>query len=84
MGGNFSIGRAKGVALGGFDETMFMYGEDWDICYRARQMGWQVYLVPDAEILHHENASAKQASSGSPCAMNAGRALSTILSEPQV
>jgi hypothetical protein len=46
-------------AMNGFDETEFMYGEDWDICYRARRAGWQVYLVPEAPILHHENASGK-------------------------
>lgn len=47
-------------ALGGFDETQFMYGEDWDVCYRARQAGWQVYLVPGAKIIHHENASGQE------------------------
>lgn len=46
-------------AVGGFDEAQFMYGEDWDICYRARRHGWQVYLVPTAQIIHHENASAR-------------------------
>jgi GT2 family glycosyltransferase len=44
----------------GFDETEFMYGEDWDICYRARQAGWDVYLVPGAQIIHHSNAAARQ------------------------
>lgn len=47
-------------ALCGFDETQFMYGEDWDICYRARHLGWQVLLAPDAQIIHHEMASSKQ------------------------
>jgi GT2 family glycosyltransferase len=44
----------------GFDESQFMYGEDWDICYRARHANWQVYLVPEAKIIHHENAAGKQ------------------------
>ena len=43
-----------------FDETQFMYGEDWDLCYRARAAGWQVYFVPSAHILHHENAAGQQ------------------------
>jgi GT2 family glycosyltransferase len=47
-------------ALDGFDETQFMYGEDWDICYRARRAGWKVYLVPEAKIIHHENASGEK------------------------
>lgn len=46
--------------LGGFDESQFMYGEDWEICYRARLGGWQVYLVPESEIIHHENASGQK------------------------
>jgi len=44
----------------GFDATEFMYGEDWDICYRARKAGWQVYLVPESRIIHHENAAGRQ------------------------
>ena len=47
-------------AVGRFDETQFMYGEDWDICYRARRAGWQVVFVPDAKIIHHENAAGKK------------------------
>jgi len=45
----------------GFDESEFMYGEDWDICYRARRAGWGVYLAPCAEIIHHSNASGAEA-----------------------
>lgn len=44
----------------GFDETQFMYGEDWDICYRARQLGWRVVLVPNSPLLHHENAAGRK------------------------
>lgn len=47
-------------ALIGFDESEFMYGEDWDICFRARKLGWEVYLVPTAKIIHHENAAGSQ------------------------
>jgi GT2 family glycosyltransferase len=45
------------AGLGGFDERSFMYGEDWDVCYRARCAGWQVLYVPQATLLHHENAA---------------------------
>ncbi|MBI5650215.1 MAG: glycosyltransferase family 2 protein [Chloroflexi bacterium] len=47
-------------AVAGFAEAEFMYGEDWDVCYRARQLGWQIFLVPEAKIIHHENAAGKQ------------------------
>jgi len=61
MGSALLIRRECLAAIGGFDETQFMYGEDWDLCYRARQAGWQVYLVPEAQIIHHENAAGSQA-----------------------
>lgn len=61
MGSALLIRRECLAAIGGFDETQFMYGEDWDLCYRARQAGWQVYLVPEAQIIHHENAAGRQA-----------------------
>ena len=38
--------------LGGMDESFFMYGEDSDLCYRAREKGWEVHLVPAAKIHH--------------------------------
>ena len=60
MGAALLFRRECLTAVSGFDETQFMYGEDWDICYRARRAGWQVYLVPSASILHHENASGKK------------------------
>ncbi len=60
MGAALLFRRECWTDLNGFDETQFMYGEDWDICYRARQAGWQVYLVPEAKIIHHENAAGAQ------------------------
>ncbi len=59
MGAALFFRRECLTAVVGFDESEFMYGEDWDLCYRARHMGWQVLLVPDAHIVHHENASGK-------------------------
>jgi GT2 family glycosyltransferase len=60
MGAALLIRRECLDDIQGFDENQFMYGEDWDICYRARRANWQVYLVPDAKIIHHENAAGKQ------------------------
>ncbi len=60
MGAALLFRRECLEAVTGFDETEFMYGEDWDICFRARQAGWEVCLVPEAPILHHANAAGRQ------------------------
>lgn len=38
--------------VGYLDERFFAYQEDADICFRARQVGWQVYYYPQAQIIH--------------------------------
>ena len=38
--------------IGLLDENIFMYAEDVEICYRARKSGWQVMLLPQAQIIH--------------------------------
>ena len=39
--------------IGYLDERFFAYQEDADYCFQARQAGWLVYYVPDAEIIHY-------------------------------
>lgn len=38
--------------LGGFDEGFRLYGEDIDLCYRAKQAGWERWFVPRAAVRH--------------------------------
>lgn len=45
--------------LGGFDESFFMYGEEADLCYRARRLGACPTTTPDATIIHYGGASEK-------------------------
>jgi GT2 family glycosyltransferase len=47
--------------VGGFDEQFFMYSEETDWCYRAKQAGWQVVYLPTAVVTHHEGKSSEQA-----------------------
>ena len=47
--------------IGLLDEGYFMYGEEKDLCYRAKQAGWKVGCVTDAEVIHHGSQSADQA-----------------------
>ena len=39
--------------IGYLDELFFAYQEDADICRRARESGWQVYYMPEAQIIHY-------------------------------
>lgn len=47
------IRRAVVEQIGYLDERYFAYQEDADFCFRARQVGWQVYFVPAAHIIHY-------------------------------
>ena len=43
--------------LGGFDTQFFMYGEDIDICFRAKKMGAKVLFYPKATAIHLKGQS---------------------------
>ena len=49
--------RAHWNALGGFDESFFMYGEDADLCLRSGAAGGRCVITPKAELVHHGGAS---------------------------
>jgi GT2 family glycosyltransferase len=58
LGGACILIRREVLELvGGFDETFFLYFEDIDLCYRIRDMGFDLYLVPKVEIRHVGGAS---------------------------
>jgi hypothetical protein len=44
---------------GGFDERLFMYGEDMEWCYRIRDLGRPIRYFPTASILHVDHASSE-------------------------
>lgn len=43
--------------LHGFDTAFFMYGEDIDICWRAKKMGENVVFYPFATAVHYKGQS---------------------------
>ena len=47
-------------AVGGFDETFFMYYEEVDLCYRLEAAGWEVHFAPVTTMVHVGGASTMQ------------------------
>jgi N-acetylglucosaminyl-diphospho-decaprenol L-rhamnosyltransferase len=45
---------------GGFDTTFFMYFEETDFCHRAKDKGWEIHYLPQAQIIHYEGKSSEQ------------------------
>ena len=39
--------------LAGFSPEFFMYGEDADLCLRAKNLGYRPAVTPEATIVHH-------------------------------
>lgn len=52
------IRRSLWDRLGGFDGRYFMYGEEADLCLRARALGYRPRITPDAQIMHMVGAAA--------------------------
>jgi N-acetylglucosaminyl-diphospho-decaprenol L-rhamnosyltransferase len=68
-------------ALGGFDETRFMYAEDIDLCWRATKLGWHTAFVADAVFVHLGNASGGARWSDPERAERAARAQAEMIRE---
>lgn len=49
--------RSAVTAVGGYDETIFMYGEDVELSYRLRREGHLLRYVPKATVHHYSFAS---------------------------
>jgi N-acetylglucosaminyl-diphospho-decaprenol L-rhamnosyltransferase len=49
-------------AVGGFDDSFFMYSEELDLCKRIKPAGWRVVYDPAAIVIHYEGRSSGQVS----------------------
>lgn len=58
-GSFFCISDELYKTLGGFDESFFMYGEDLDLCFRAKKLGYNNYYFPETNIIHFRGQSSK-------------------------
>lgn len=53
------IKRELWDSLRGFDPAFFMYGEEADLCLRARSLGARPVVTPEATIVHYGGASER-------------------------
>jgi len=56
----FIVRRDVFKKLGGFDEKYFLYVEDVDFCYRARNAGYKIYYNPKAKIMHYDMGKSQE------------------------
>lgn len=47
--------------VGGFDEDFFMYGEDLDLSWRIKKMGYKIWYYPYQSITHIKGQSGRKA-----------------------
>lgn len=59
LGACLLVRREVVKQVGGMDERFVQYYEEIDWCYRIKRGGWQIYYVPEAQVMHHyQRASA--------------------------
>ncbi len=49
--------------IGTLDENIFMYGEDVELCLRAKKKNWQVWTIAEAQVVHKSFQSSGGVSS---------------------
>jgi GT2 family glycosyltransferase len=57
MGAALLCRRAMWEQIGLLDEGFYMYSEDNDWCFRARNAGWKVIFIPSA-VMHHSGGNS--------------------------
>jgi GT2 family glycosyltransferase len=58
-GASLAMSKMTVDALGGFDEILFMYHDDVDLCWRARLMGFKISAAPNA-LCYHSGAGSSR------------------------
>jgi GT2 family glycosyltransferase len=60
VGAFLLVRRAVIEQIGLLDERFFMYCEDEDWCWRAKQAGWRVVYHPGVRVRHRKGSSTRQ------------------------
>ncbi|CAN5195238.1 hypothetical protein BH09PAT1_BH09PAT1_3920 [soil metagenome] len=48
----FMMRRDLYNSIGGFDDTFFLYFEEFDLCKRVKDLGYKLVMLPQAKIIH--------------------------------
>ncbi|MFF2271631.1 glycosyltransferase family 2 protein [Agromyces sp. NPDC058136] len=70
VGAILLVDRSCYDALGGLDETYFLYSEETDFCLRARAKGWSTVYTPDAGAVHIGGGSGESVATHTMKAVN--------------
>jgi hypothetical protein len=62
LGAALLVRREVAAQVGWLDDQFFIYCEEIDWCIRIKRAGWEIWCVPQAEIVHHEAQSTRHAS----------------------
>lgn len=60
IGADLMVKKEVLEKIGGFDPHFFMYREETELCYRISNMGYKLYSVPQAKIIHLEGKSVRK------------------------
>lgn len=60
LGADFLVRREMAEQVGWLDDKYFIYCEEIDWAMRIKRAGWQIWCVPQAEIVHYEAKSTSQ------------------------
>lgn len=60
-GAAFMIREKMFKKIGGFDTQFFLFFEEFDLCHRIKNLGYCLYVIPQATVLHKEAASTIKA-----------------------
>lgn len=55
----FLIKKKIFAEIGGFDERMFLFFEEDDLCMRIKKLGYKMFINPNAELVHLWGESTK-------------------------
>lgn len=53
-GAGFMTRAAHFDAVGGMDSSFFLYHEELDLCVRLKKAGFEVWTLPDAQVIHYD------------------------------